>query len=133
MKSWIYILLFIFISVSCTSRTIYKKPDNLISEDKMVDIWTDLYMATSAKNIKTQHLRKGINYVPAVMEKYGIDSVQFYNSNLYYTSRIDDYEKIFLKVQQRLKELKKEYQPEQQIDSIIEANKNRQNRIDDYK
>ena len=89
----------------------------------MIEIWTDIYIARGAKHIKTKDLRKNINYIPFVFKKHQIDSLQFSESNLYYTSRIDDYEKIFLEVEKRLKEKKDIYNPKSELDSIIEKDK----------
>ena len=131
MKTIVHILLLLMLIVSCTSRTIYKKPDNLIGKQKMIDLWVDIYMANAAKSQKTIDFQKGVNYIPELMKKYGIDSAQFSESNIYYTSRIDEYEKMFLEVEKRLKELKKEYRPESELDSIIRASRERTSE-DDY-
>ncbi|MBJ2174110.1 DUF4296 domain-containing protein [Aureibaculum sp. A20] len=119
MKKLLYpFLAFLFI-VSCTSKTIYKKPDNLIEKDQMIKIWTDIYIARGARSVQTIDKRNNINYLPLVFEKYKIDSTQFSESNLFYTSKIDDYQKMFEEVNRRLKEKKKIYQPETEMDSII--------------
>ncbi len=107
-------------AVSCTSKTIYKKPDDLIEKDKMISIWTDIYIARGAKTVQTKDLRKNINYLPLVFEKYKIDSAQLSESNLYYTSKIDDYQKMFEEVKRRLIEQKEIYQPKNELDSITE-------------
>ena len=91
----------------------------------MIDLWTDIYIATASKSQKTIDFRKNINYIPELLEKYGVDSAQFSESNIYYTSRIDDYEKMFFEVEKRLKELKNQYRPESELDSIIRANRER--------
>lgn len=119
MKLTIYIFFIFFTLASCTSRTIYKKPENLISKDKMINIWTDLYISMGAKSIKTKKLEKDKNYIPLVLEKYKIDSIQFSKSNIYYTSRIEEYEEMFEEVQKRLNDLKNIYDPETEIDSLI--------------
>jgi len=123
MKQTIYIFFIFFILVSCTSRTIYKKPENLIGKDKMINIWTDLYISMGAKSIKTKKLEKDKNYIPLVLEKYKIDSIQFSKSNIYYTSRIEEYEEMFEEVQKRLNDLKNYYEPESEIDSLIRLSK----------
>ena len=74
----------------------------------MVDLMTDMLIASGAENIKNSGLERNVNYYPLVFEKYGIDSTQFKESNYYYTSRIDDYEEILKKVDERLKAMKKE-------------------------
>jgi len=124
MKNFFYILFVFILVLSCTGRTIFKKPDNLIQRDKMITIWTDLYLASGAKSVKKKTLEKNKNYIPLVLEKHNIDSVQFSESNFYYTSRIDEYEKMFEEVRIRLKALKDIYDPKTELDSIIESSKN---------
>jgi len=92
--------------MACTSNTIIKKPDNLIPKNQMEDLITDMLIAAGAENIKNIDLERNVNYFPLVFEKYGIDSTRFKESNYYYTSQIDDYEKILKKVDERLKALK---------------------------
>ena len=87
-----------FLVLSCTSNTIYKKPEDLISEDSMVVLLRDLYLATSAKNFKNKNLQRKFSYIPLVYEKHKIDSNRFQRSNLYYTSKIDLYEPMLKKV-----------------------------------
>jgi len=123
MKLTIYIFFIFFTLASCTSRTIYKKPENLIGKDKMINIWTDLYIAIGAKSIKTKKLEKKKNYIPLVLEKYKIDSIQFSKSNIYYTSRIEEYEEMFEEVQKRLNDLKNIYDPETELDSLMKLSK----------
>lgn len=108
MKKISYLFFFSVFFMACTSNTIIKKPDNLISKNQMVDLLTDMLIASGAENIKNENLERNVNYFPLVFEKYGIDSTQFKESNYYYTSRIDDYEKILKKVDERLKSIKKE-------------------------
>jgi len=119
MKLTIYIFFIFFTLASCTSRTIYKKPENLIGKEKMINIWTDLYIAVGAKSVKTKKLEKNKNYIPLVLEKYKIDSIQFSKSNIFYTSRIEEYEEMFEEVQKRLNDLKNIYDPEIELDSLI--------------
>ena len=123
MKLTIYIFFIFFTLASCTSRTIYKKPENLIGKEKMINIWTDLYIAIGAKSVKTKKLEKDKNYIPLVLEKYKIDSIQFSKSNIYYTSRIEEYEEMFEEVQKRLNDLKNIYDPETKMDSLIRLSK----------
>lgn len=80
--------------IGCTGNTIYKKPDNLISKNKMTDIMVDLYLANVAYNIPNKSGQRNLNYTALVFQKYGIDSLQYAQSNLYYMSKIDEYEKM---------------------------------------
>jgi len=111
MKTLTTITILSILLLSCTSRTIYKKPKNLIDKDKMISIWTDLYIAHGAKMVKTKNLQKNIDFIPMVLRKYQIDSVQFSQSNFYYTSRVEEYEEMFDEVNTRLEALKMTFQP----------------------
>ena len=115
MNKVFYIAIVSFLVVNCTSNTIIKKPDNLISKDQMVDLITDLAIATSAEHVKNLNLERNVNYFPQVFEKYHIDSTRFKESNYYYTSKIDEYDEILKKVEASLKTLKKEFDTKRRI------------------
>lgn len=86
----------------------------MIPKDEMINLWTDIYIAHSASSIKNEELKDNakINYMPFVAEKYNIDSARFMRSNVYYTSRVEDYEKMFLKVKENISEIKDKYDPD---------------------
>lgn len=105
MKKQAVILLSI-LAIACNSNTIFEKPKDLISEEEMVLLLTDLYIATAAKSYANKQDDKNIDYTFIVFEKYGIDSARFKRSNFYYTTKIDDYDKIYLQVQANIKTLK---------------------------
>jgi hypothetical protein len=109
-----------FFIVACTSNTIIKKPDNLIPKDQMVDLLTDMLLASGGQSVKNVDLQRRINYFPIVFEKYNIDSVQFKESNYYYTSRIDDYDEILGKIDARLQSLKEQFEKEREFNDSIE-------------
>ncbi len=117
MKNIIYIIVFVFL-LSCESRTKFKKPENLISKKLMVDLLTDMHLASGTLGIKNKDLEKNKNYMALVFKKYKIDSTLFAVSNTYYTSNVDEYEEIFEEVEKRLDDIKKSYQTE--LDSIIQ-------------
>lgn len=104
---------------ACTSNTIIKKPNNLIPKDQMVDLLTEMLLASGAENVKNLDLQRKVNYFPIVFEKYDIDSTRFKESNYYYTSRIDDYDEILGKVDERLKVLEQHYEKERKISDSI--------------
>jgi len=111
MRSTVFILT-ILLLISCTSRTIYKKPKDLIAKDQMIDLWTDIFIANSAKSIKNRKLENKVNYMPFIYDKYKIDSARFMRSNIYYTSKIETYEEMFQKVEKNLLELRDKYDPD---------------------
>ena len=110
MKRISYILFLSFFLWNCTSNTIIKKPKNLIPKEKMVDLLTDMLLASGAQKIKNDNLERNVNYFPLVFEKYHIDSTQFKESNYYYTSKIDDYNDILGKVGERLNKIKSQFE-----------------------
>ncbi|MDG1227144.1 MAG: DUF4296 domain-containing protein [Polaribacter sp.] len=106
MKKISLLLIFIFLS-SCTSNTIFKKPEDLIPQDTMSLLIQDMMIASSAKFIKNTNKQKKINYMSFVYDKYKIDSVRFQNSNFYYISKIDLYEEIITDAKVKLENKKK--------------------------
>ncbi|MFT7899751.1 DUF4296 domain-containing protein [Tenacibaculum ascidiaceicola] len=120
MKSFFYICIGLFI-VSCTSNTIYKKPENLIPKDSMVSLLTDMYIASSAKNQKNKFLKREKNYMILVYEKYKIDSTRFDASNTYYTSMVDQYTEILNKVKKNIDSLDVLYRKKQEVQDSIKG------------
>ena len=119
MNRFFYIFFLSIFLINCTSNTIIKKPDNLIPKDEMVNVLTDLFLASGGKNIKNLNLKRNVNYYPLVYEKYHIDSTQLKESNFYYTSKIDEYDNILKRVDIRLKKLRDQYENELKIQDSI--------------
>ena len=125
MKNGGYFLVILFlVFASCTSNTIYKKPENLIPKDSMIALLTDMYIASSAKNQKNKFLKREKNYVVLVYEKYKIDSTRFDVSNSYYTSKIEDYTDMLKSVKKNIDSLYDTYEEEYLVqDSITKLKK----------
>lgn len=107
MKKFLYIFVFTLLA-SCTSNTIFKKPDNLIPKDTMSLLIQEMMIASTAKNRKNINLEMDINYMSFVYDKYRIDSVRFQESNFYYVSKIDLYQEIFIDAIAQLEKQKEE-------------------------
>lgn len=123
MKKFLTLLLVIAIVASCAESAI-KKPDNLISEEKMVDILYDLALITAAKNTNSNVLVKNnVKTMPYIYSKYKIDSTQFTESDLYYAASPTVYEGFYKDVQSKLDTIKKrlERKREFESDSIAKA------------
>lgn len=108
MKKLSYLFV-VFLLTSCTSNTIFKKPEDLIPRDTMTLLIQDMMIASSAKFVKNNNEQKKINYMAFVYDKYKIDSLRFQNSNFYYTSKIDLYQEIINDVKTNLEEEKDFY------------------------
>lgn len=100
------------------------RPDNLIPESKMVDVLTEMSLLHGARSYNKNLLEeKGIKPKEYLYEKYGIDSLQFVESNQYYSENYKQYHDIYTRVKERLMVLKEEYDSirdveEQRIDSL---------------
>lgn len=124
MKNKFVLVLLLTSLLSCQDISDAEKPDNLIPEDKMVNVLTELALINAAKSYNLNQLQDQ-SFQPSkfLYAKFGIDSVQFARSNQYYTSRIDDYKQIFEKVKTNL-EVKK-----QEVDSLLLIERNKQDSI----
>jgi len=120
MKKFVILLLTLGLLMACTSRTIFKKPEDLIPRDKMVDLLTDLFIANSAKVSPDKEGKHNKNYLQLVFEKYHVDTAQFKRSNYYYTTNIKEYRLIYQEAFNNLEKLEKKYDIRQKIrDSIF--------------
>lgn len=124
MKHFFYIAILLFL-VSCTSNTIYKKPKNLVPKDSMIALLTDMYIASSAKNVKNKFLKREKNYMALVYEKYKIDSTRFDVSNDYYTSKIEEYTDMLKKVKHNIDSLQKAFTEQRLIKDSLNNKTNK--------
>ncbi len=105
-------LLIAFLFLSCSSEV--QKPDNLIPEDAMVEIFYDLAIMDAIKSHNPLSLETyGVQPDKYIYKKYGVDSLQFANSNKYYAADIKNYKSMYVKVNDRLKNEKA------QVDEVL--------------
>lgn len=124
MNKTISLLFITIVLMSCTSNTIMKKPDDLIHKKEMINLMTDIYIANASFNVYNKYGERQRNYLSLVYEKYGVDSAIYNRSNLYYMSRIDEYEKMHKQVSEKIKEMKMEKEAEFRVyDSIKKSQK----------
>lgn len=90
------------IFVSCQNAPI-ERPDNLIDQDKMVDVMFDITVLEAMKSQNALVLETNkINPNTYVYKKYNIDSLQFANSDKYYASDVKIYKEIYDAVNKRI-------------------------------
>ena len=95
-------------AASCAEEVI-EKPDNLIPQEKMINIIYDMAMLNAAKEINSQILSEYVKQPSDfIFNKYGIDSIQYTKSDLYYASIPAEYDKIYNAVKMRLDKEKNE-------------------------
>ncbi|MEM6686101.1 MAG: DUF4296 domain-containing protein [Bacteroidota bacterium] len=127
-KNLLYILLILFIVVSCKEEAI-PRPNNLLSKERMAGILYDITMINSIKGVNKFKLEESYMRLDTYLyEKHKTDSIQFQISNNYYAANPTVYSEIYEMVQARLTKERKvigeELEAEQKRrDSIQEAKK----------
>ena len=119
-------LICIFLVLSSCSFTIEKKevPDNLISEEEMINILYDMSLISVSKGINKRILENnGMKPKKYILKKYDIDSLQFVTSNEYYSKDLERYLSIYEEVLNKL-EVNREFI----VDSIENYKKERAKR-----
>ena len=121
-----YLIFFMIYFISCQDVQKPEIPANLISQEDMVGILTDVYVSNAARNVNNKLLRnKNIKLDSVIFIKYKVDSLQFALSNDYYSSNLDIYRELLIKVQEKLKVLQTEkdsiYKVVTRQDSIINS------------
>ncbi|MBU3028160.1 DUF4296 domain-containing protein [Zobellia galactanivorans] len=117
------IALMFLVLVSC-NETLLEKPENLIPQEKMVEILQDLAIVNAAKTTNLEVLREnGIEPMDYIFKKYDIDSLQFVESDRYYASLPVEYEKIYKKVETNLEKKSKELEEQKKLNDSIRVAK----------
>lgn len=122
-----YILLALLV-ISCKNNSIdkLKKPDNLISKDKMVEVIYDISLINAAKGVNKKLIENaGIVPEDYIYKKHNIDSLQFALSNEYYAYNLKTYEAIYDSVKVKLEKDKKHFKAlaETEIKAKYSSNK----------
>ncbi len=102
------ILFAVLIIISGCGNSFVEKPDNLIDDDTMIEIFYDLAILDAAKNSSYEN---GISTFQAndfIYKKYKIDSLQFAKSNKYWASDVSKYKRMYKIVKEKLEEKKAE-------------------------
>ena len=99
MKNIIFILLILIVPLSCGLSD--KKPDNLIDKELMENIIFDILILNS---INVNSLMSKIEVISdeLIFERYSVDSIQFYESEIYYSKRPRDHFEIYSNVKRRI-------------------------------
>ena len=116
-------LLFLF---SCQDVKKPEMPANLISKEKMVDILSDVYISNASRNVNNKLIKKNnLKLDSLIYAKYEIDSLQFVESNAFYSSDLKTYGNLLSQVKDRFEILKIEkdslYKIAKKEDSVLKA------------
>ena len=111
---YIFTIFIIVGFLSCQEVIRPEMPENLIPEDKMVEVLTEVYLINAARSFDNRTIIDNKMKLDSfVYNKFEIDSTQFVNSNAYYTANLNTYNKLFVKVEERMKKIKTE------VDSLV--------------
>ena len=106
MKRFIIIILFLFF-FSCFQLRETNPPENLIEQELMSKIMLDvMLMKNINRNGYAIKEKRNILVDQYILQKYGVDSLQFNQSQDFYSKNPKEYTYIFEKVQSKLNELR---------------------------
>lgn len=125
MKKLFVVFIISLLSISCQNIEMPEKPDNLIDRNTMVEILVDTYLSNAVRSKNFQEVKdENIRLEKYIYKKYAIDSLQFVQSNAYYTADMDGYLKLLNEVEQKLNNMKGEEEV------ILEADQNSKPKAD---
>ena len=90
-------LIFLILILGCTSDA----PENLISEEKMESIIFDIMILNASYNYDLK-IDNNLLSDELIYKKYDIDSIQFYESELYYSRNHKIHFNIYSNVKKRI-------------------------------
>ena len=109
MKNFVLLFITSVFLFSCQDVQVPEKPKNLIPKEKMVQIFTDAYLANAARNLNAKIIKDSKVALDSLLyRKYDIDSLQFAQSNAYYSLDFNTYKEILETVEKNLLKRKTE-------------------------
>ena len=117
MKKICSLFAILMLLASCVN-SIVEKPDNLIDDDVMVDIFYDLAILDATKNSSYENGVSKFEANDFIFKKYKIDSLQFVKSNKYWASDVAKYKRLFKTVRDRINDKKTELEAVKKLDSV---------------
>ncbi len=106
---------------SCAEEVV-KKPEDLIPRDTMTDLLYEMAVLNAAKSTNKAILEEQFDDpTEFLFKQYGVDSLQFVKSDMYYASQPLVYEAIYKEVEARLEKEKKAFEEARQkrTDSLV--------------
>ena len=133
MKNFVWILLVLFLVVSCKKQLV-KEPKRLIEKEKMVDIMYDLSLLEALRYQNPASIDSmDADPTKFVFKKYKVDSLQFSQSNKYYAADYETYKEIFDSINVRIEKQKKIADSLIKIEEKKAAKKNKKSKKVDEK
>jgi hypothetical protein len=105
MKKNVFIIIVILI---CSCSKEIKTPEYVIPHDKMVSIIGDMHIIDglfTVNTVRRNFIKDSIDYYNAIFTNYGYTRSDFDTSINFYSNNIDEYDKIYEEVLNRLNEM----------------------------
>ncbi|NNC62079.1 MAG: DUF4296 domain-containing protein [Eudoraea sp.] len=125
MKIRVLAFMALIILSSCAEEVV-EKPENLIPKEKMTSLLYDLAILNSAKGTNKAILEIHFdNPTTFLFDQYGVDSLQFVKSDIYYASKPLVYESIYKEVAARLEAEKEQVEEnrKKRNDSLVKRSR----------
>lgn len=124
----LWVILGALFLLSCQNVEKTKRPENLIPEQKMVEVLTDLSLLNSAKNYNKRQLEEtGFRPQEFLYEKHAIDSIRLAESTMFYAQNPGQLERIYSRVRSNLEVLKRDLENTKEEEKRIEDSINAAN------
>lgn len=113
-KNYIFILLFFLFAVTSCEEPVIKKPENLIKEEKMIEMMLDMHLAEATfQNRRYQdsviRATTSTDFYYSVLNEYNVADTVFEKSFVYYSSNPRKFEKMYQDVMNKLSETEQQY------------------------
>ncbi|TYB70667.1 DUF4296 domain-containing protein [Bizionia saleffrena] len=116
-------VLALFVLSGCYDVERPEKPNNLLSEDQMVAVISDMAILSSAKGVNKKRIEEnGIVPDQYIYKRNNIDSLSFAASNVYYAFDIETYNRIYTRVKDTLNKKKEFFQAIQEREKEEKSN-----------
>jgi hypothetical protein len=123
MRKWAFILIIALLAASCNS-ILNSRPSGTLSEKQMTDILVDIHLSEASLSVLNDSIARlndttqlRIRFAQ-IFAKNNIDPDDFNTSLTYYLGHIEELDKIYVKVINRLTELEATLQPKPIPNSI---------------
>jgi hypothetical protein len=112
-KKNFFILLISLAFFSCSKPPV-EKPDNLLREDKMIDMLVDIHLAEATFNNRRHRdtlveKSSSVNFYYSILEKHQVPDSVFEKSFVFYSSQPRKFERMYRQAMNKLNEMEQEY------------------------
>jgi len=107
------ILIIVLAFLSCSKPPV-EKPDNLIREEKMIDLLVDIHLAEATFNNRRHRdtlveKSSSANFYYSILDKHQVPDSVFERSFVFYASQPRKFERMYRQAMNKLNEMEQEY------------------------